>query len=492
MLRQNQIKTYIRILFIGWSIIMSIYHLNIGVADNGDWGRTILWFADKPHGFSEFWPTDTSNNERRFFNYWLPEWDFNFQFQNTFSSSILIWLPGVLLNYFLYSNQILYIPVVSIIPRFILIYLLIQFLNYLDKNTKYPLLYYFLCGLPFVLMISTTDYLIYVNSFYQEIGTLIFLPFLLIYSLEILSNKDVSKKKLVFLYFLLTLLALAKPNNFYWPIFYTIVLFITRYKIKNILGKYTTFIIITIVFISSFSSVFITRLPSSISYTKYHSIFYGALTFSKNPEIHLRRLGYDRDAQYCIGKSGFYDQACYEKYKDKTSFSQLFSIYTNEPGTFFTSLVFTASNMQNLSLDYLGKYREGDNIQYREIRLNLWSTLKKSIFPKGIFLLVLILFYIFLIGYLIITSSFHKQNSFSISAFLFSTACLLEMGISIIGDGRQELIKHLFAANLCFDLAMISIFGLICELFLTNQRKIVLINNKFVKAIKSQKIINKK
>jgi len=482
MLRQIKLSALIKAILIGWAMIISIYHLNIGIADNGDWGRTILWFSDKPQDFSEFWPTDQFEYERRFFNYWIPTWDINFKFGEIFSSSLFIWLPGVILNYLLYSNTTLFIPIVSIIPRLLLIFLLYRFLVFIDKNTKNPIFFYLICGIPFTLLISTTDYLIFLNSFYQEIGTIIFLLSLFIISLDFFSSDNFSNRKVIFLYFLLVLLALAKPNNFYWPILYTFIQFFAGNKIKGKLSKFSTFVLIIIVFISSITSVTISRLPSSMSYTKYHTIFYGALTFSEHPETHLEKLGYDQAALSCIGKSGFHDQLCFEKYKDKTNLSQLFQIYFREPEVFFSSVAFTASNMQNLSLDYLGKYQEGDDTQYRKIRLNLWSEIKKIIFPKGIFLLIITITIISILGFSLTKEKSNSQNTYGYLTIMFFSACVLEMIISIIGDGRQELIKHLFSANLCFDLGAISFLGFVISKIIENKSLIITyITNKFVK-----------
>lgn len=485
MLTKKNINSFIRVFLISWSILISIYHLNIGIADNGDWGRTILWFSDKPQGFSEFWPSDHFEYEKRFFNYWLPNWEFNFQFGEIFSSSLFIWLPGAFLNYLFYSSTTMFLPLVSIIPRFLLIFLLYRFLIFIENKTRNPLLFYLICGIPFTFLISTTDYLIFLNSFYQEIGTLIYLLSLFIISLGIFSSENLSKIKIISLYFLLTLLALAKPNNFYWPIFYTFILLFAGYKIK---GKYSNFsivVLIIFVIISSIASVTISRLPSSMSYTKYHTIFYGALTFSDHPEDHLEKLGYDQDAISCIGISGFHDQICFEKYKNNTSLSQLIQIYISEPGVFLNSLVYTASNMQNLRLDYLGNYQRGDQTQYRKNKLNLWSEIKKLVFPKGLFLLLLTITIITVLAFFVKKEKTNPRNTFCYLTIMFLSACVLDMIIAIIGDGRQELTKHLFAANLCFDLGTISFLGFILSEILENQPFInYFMINKFVKGEK--------
>lgn len=470
MLRKVQKETtqIFRIILIGWAIILNIYHLNIGLADNGDWGRTILWFSDRPQNFSEFWPTDPLEYDRRFFKQWIPEWNVNFEFQKTFSSTLLIWFPGVFLNTLLFSKSTLFIPIVSVVPRIVIIFVLIYLLDFFDKNSKFPFLFYVICGVPFVLLISTTDYLVYLNSFYQELGTLIYLLILFIVSLQIISTRNININKGSILFFLLCLIALSKTNNFYWPTLYLFAIFYVKDKIEIILPRIVILLVIPFIIISSLGSVLVTRLPSSISYTKYHAIFYGALTFSNKPQYHLTKLGYDQEAIYCIGQSGFHNQSCYERYKNNTSFIGLMAIYIDEPAVFVKSLVFTASNMQNLSIDYLGKYKEGDQIEYRKLRLNLWSEIKKQLFPRGTFLLLFLVLIIFLlILFLKRWGNNTLDFSFSFMSTIYFTACLLEMIIAIIGDGRQEIIKHLFAANLCFDLGIISFFGLVTSKVIT-------------------------
>lgn len=45
-------------------------------------------------------------------------------------------------------------------------------------------------------------------------------------------------------------------------------------------------------------------------------------------------------------------------------------------------------------------------------------------------------------------------------------AVFLDVTVAILGDGHYELIKHLFMANLCFDIAAITALATGCVMFL--------------------------
>lgn len=85
--------------------------------------------------------------------------------------------------------------------------------------------------------------------------------------------------------------------------------------------------------------------------------------------------------------------------------------------------------------------------------MNLWSLVKQWTFPRGDALLVFVALYTVLF-------TFRLRQSFDLSevaaAGLFaSVGVLTEMVVAFLGDGNQELQKHLFLANLFFDIATV-------------------------------------
>src|SRR5690349_17367865 len=48
--------------------------INTGIADNGDFSRSIQWFIEKPAAFPTNWPPDDATWDRRFTKFWIDEW----------------------------------------------------------------------------------------------------------------------------------------------------------------------------------------------------------------------------------------------------------------------------------------------------------------------------------------------------------------------------------------------------------------------------------
>ena len=48
--------------------------INTGIADNGDFSRSMQWFIEKPAAFETNWPSDDGTWDRRFAKFWIDEW----------------------------------------------------------------------------------------------------------------------------------------------------------------------------------------------------------------------------------------------------------------------------------------------------------------------------------------------------------------------------------------------------------------------------------
>jgi len=210
-------------------------------------------------------------------------------------------------------------------------------------------------------------------------------------------------------------------------------------------------------------SVFITK-AGSMQANSYDSLFYGVLTFSNNPVKHLKELGINGGEQ-CLNTSAHdpVGETCINKYQKQMSFKNTVIVIYKEPLVIIKSLGYVFDNMQQISLDYLGKYSFDDprnkisassSISESNL-LNLWSKLKLRFFPKGYLLgCVLLGFMIwFTLNLKTHIKDIHKDLAFV--GVILTIACVIDMAVAILGDGKSELIKHLFLANLLFDLVAI-------------------------------------
>jgi len=457
--KKNLFIKYFHLFLILYLIICNVIHLNTGLADNGDFSRIVNWFSSKPDGFQENWPLPGSADyELRFFNYWLPYWEFDVPRQGLiFSSTIFLWIPGLLINNLLFSNQQIYLPIVSIFSRILIIIFLWLIFRWISKSNK-KLLFTISIGIPYVLLFSSSDYIAYFNSFYQETGSIIFLLMLIIAFVYLIQHPNGYLPLNVFV-LAGFLLVTAKVSNLFWILIISIILFILGFFRKKILiySLFNIIFVVSSIIVSYFSTadVHMRRLNS------YNSFYYGALSFSSIPEKILDDLRLDNFTD-CINVEAFTMKGdeCFTRMGEKNSHINTIKAIIIDPSIFLKQLNYGAFNMQRLSLDYLGKYSITDPIDRRSVRLNFWSTLKFQLFPKSSFYFLSIVIFI-LFFFVIIKYSKRSGQIIGWIGLISTIAGLFDLYIAVFGDGKKEIIKHLLMANFLYDVAFVSFISLI-------------------------------
>ena len=450
----------LQITLVACLVIALIIQIDVGWADNGDFTRIMTWFTSGPVGLEpNIPPSDSPAWKSRFFAHYLPYWKLDFPLTSeAYSSVLLLWLPGVLLNYLVYSTRVLALPLASIVPRILFVAILLISLFWLaDRSLKRSeaLILSLVVGVPLVLLLSTADYVAYLNTFYQEIASFIFL-FLLLFSLIRLK-----RRRSLFNYLLsftsLVLLATAKPSNLYWP--FLALLWIIPFSPRKTKPVVLPFIYILLAIAIAIPAAWLGRRGISPQINEYHSLFLGILPLSQYPQRHLDVLGMPA-AFRCIGKNAHTVGAnCYVKYRDRLSFLVDIHLLLSEPLIFPRILKTAAAEIQDISLGF-SKYAEGgpDRISiHLPMELNFWSRMKASYFPRGYPLLFLLVSWIGLFAWNISQPGFRGEAA--ALGLLASCACLVDMLVAYIGDGRSELTKHLFLSNLLFDIALLAFFA---------------------------------
>ncbi len=435
--------------------------LQTGYADNGDFRRANQLFTDSPVGFSAQPPEfGTPEHKLRYYHYWQPEWNFRPgipSLYSAFSSTILLWIPGALLNYFFISDSILYMVALSIFPRLLAGLCLFGLIIYFSIHKRHTFFLLVLILLPLVLLLNTSNNAAYFNSFYQESGSLVY--FLLLLTWFLLRGKIANSPWVTIGYGLLFLTTIAKASNFYFPFLFMPVLFGLKRTFKN--PKMAALVLALTLLPIAFT---ITLVGDRSPANRYNALFFGVLVSSKYPEQRLIDIGItDPDAIKCRG--GFFSElsmACYEKYRDKVSLKSIGIFILREPTILVHHAERLANTMQKTDNDR-GKYAPGDETHRNELLYNGWAWLKQNYFPKGW------AFYWFLLAQGIITiilkwkSAHPLVQDFSTLNLILLAGTWLDMWIAIFGDGIADLVKHLFMANLMFDLSIfltIAILGI--------------------------------
>ncbi|MGB5873733.1 MAG: hypothetical protein WBH56_08410, partial [Bacteroidota bacterium] len=360
-------------------------------------------------------------------------------------------------------------PIVSLLPKLLLALFLWLLFRWVDHHApeKRTLLYLSL-GAPALLLMTTTDYFAYMNTFYQEQASFIYLLGGL-GSLVYLHRKPESAGRLLLSVALFLLLATAKASNIYWTLIgIGSAGFLWRGGTRTLRVGITVCLITLVTFLARE----ITR-PGTVRVNAHHSLFYGVLAFSNEPSAHLDNLGIPPDAALCVGTHA-YTGDCYFRYRSHLRFWNTPKVLLREPLIVFRMLNHAALSMQDISADYLAQRaddhpaytRPADYLEAGEQRfwrgssgtfLNAWSTIKFALFPTGGWLWAAIL--LFCMSFLWGLRRRGLPREISIIGLVATIGCVTEMLVALLGDGKYELIKHLFLANVLFDVGAVALLN---------------------------------
>lgn len=462
-----------------WLLIGIFDQHHTGLADNGDFTRSMQLYTTKPIGINSNWPPPGSGEyKERFFNYWLPRWELKWDLSWPTTSAQLLWLPGVLVNTLFFSRDVLYLESLSLLPKLFLIVILWLLFQYIKLQKYFTTTLLIGLGIPITLLLTSTDYIAYFNTFYQESAAFIFL-FLTLASILCL-RRCPSWQRLIFCLISILLLASSKSSHIYWPLISTPFVLIIWHTGNNVIpSRKSLWITILTSLVFTAASIGITR-SGSLEENPYHSLFYGVLTFSDNPSEHLQKLGME-EASPCIEHSAFtlMGTDCLNRYTH--SYWNTLGVAYREPVVIFRTISYSLSQMQDISLDYLGKYSSNDPRSQTFTPIsgsgeqrcppgeftfwNLWSFLKYYCFPTGWILVVFLAMMTFWFTVMLMKIKSGIQKDFAIIGLLTTVACIVHTQISIWGEGKYELIKHLFLSNLTFDIAIIVYMNSVIHFF---------------------------
>lgn len=466
-------RTVLRMLLIGLALAGSVAQLHVGLADNGDYTRLMVWMTSGPSGFNQNWPADgTPENLERFFQHLPAFWKLDFPLTARWLGSILLlWLPGVLLNVALYSTHTLYLPFISFAPRLMVLFFLWLMLRWIDREggRAAPLLYLVL-GVPALFIGFDTQYIAYFSSLFQEPASLTGLLLIILAGAWYEGREDSAWRPWLSAAAVL-FMTTAKLSNIHWALLGGLLL-VPWTMLADRARRRAVYILLIVVAPAGFS-----LLQASLYHTRtvnaYQSIYCGSLVFSDAPQKHLDRIGMSDGARY-IGVHGFCDagEEAMRRYKPLLTHRTVLDILAHEPSIAWDMLAYAADSMQRAELTHLSKrvlYNEPHTARpwpswlpaaaAADTPLNAWSRLKRSVFPTGTALLVALL----LLALLPTFAWNHPRRIIRTLARLtvmLALAVLVEMWMQIFGDGQRDLIKHLYLANVCFDAAVVSALGL--------------------------------
>jgi len=318
-------------------------------------------------------------------------------------------------------------------------------------------------------MMVSTDYLAYFTSLYQEPASLVSLLILLAL-LVLKGRRELTTKELLSLGMAVFLINAAKLSNIYWAVLVLFYVLPFRAVLRDpkVLLRYSAYILV----IPLAFSILQANLVSTRKDNAYQSLFCGVLTFSEHAAEHLQDYNIQNGLK-CIAVPAYVNPGLQiiKKYPSFMRHSNTLAIILKEPKIAWRMLRYAADSMQIIHLHHLGQ-RILDNrpsLQQNEhhdaMKLvdtpvyGLWSGIKQHVFPKGIPLIIcLAVFMCVFIFFLQKTRDIRTNLAYG--GVIVSVSCIVDLWIQLFGDGRQDLIKHLFLSNLLFDIAVIMLLNI--------------------------------
>ena len=475
----SRIFVVLAVVLVGVFLVGVWAQRDIGLADNSDFTRSIFTFSSGPVGLPMGWPAyDSEVGRQRFFYYWLPRWNLRWFLLRPITSAELLWVPGVLVA--AVSGGIIDLRVVSLFPKLLLLGEMLLVIAWAWRQTAHRFTLLFALGVPTVLVFTTTDYLVYLQSFYQEAGTLVFLLpvlFALVYF-----RRQPSRTRLAVVLVCVGLLTTAKRADFYWPLL-TLPFLLSAWLAGHAAPRETPrrLTVVAVGLLCAVVATVASLRATSFGATganAYQSFFFGALTFSDHPAAHLERCGLqtaaacvNHDAYSPVGRQYLVD------HPNDVTFRHVLLTYARDPGAVVGAVRHVSGNMQDLSLEFLGKYALGDpriapdptpvwraaTERFRGAGegtiWNGWSACKYWWFPTGGTLFACLGLFAGWFGWQWLRASSETARELAMVGLVATLACPLDMGVAVLGEGRADLIKHLFLANLTFDVAAVVFFA---------------------------------
>lgn len=461
--------TLVRAVLCAALVVGSAVQMRVGLADNGDFSRIMTWISSGPVGFAENWPAEgTPDYDLRFWNHSLAYWSLDVPLRSRWASAVmLLWLPGIAVNVIAHAPGELWLPWLSLGARLFTLAVLLLLFRWIDRTLpERRLRMTLVLGLPFTLYAVNSDTVAYFTSMYQEPGVLaaVFVTLAVVWHQR---RRVPDTRGALFAAAAALLVGTAKISMLYWPVL--LLPAVMPWHILRTRPRVAAAYVAGVLVLPLIVTVLMASLVGSRRDNAYQSLYCGALTFSEQPGAHLARLSlggtepYIREPAYTPRARDFittHPQAC--------SHMNTLRVIAAEPVIAWRMIVFAADSMQRMTLTHLGsdmlENHRAAARPWRIVRaagsarsgpLALWSTIKREVFPRGHVLLATLALMLVGFGAFVLFGRGTVRGELARLGLLAASACGIDIWLQIFGDGRQDLIKHLFLGNLLFDIALV-------------------------------------
>jgi hypothetical protein len=434
----------------------------IGVADNGDFAR-IMCEVGLYHQPTLSYNHTYLNFVNRYFLLGRP------LYPDYLSSQVPLVAVAILINRLAFSKDIFDVTIVGYIYILIFglgIYLICKGLR---KNNIAPWLCYLAVAL-MAIMFTDVSYTAYFNSLFSEPASYVFL-FL---TVGLALNLSVVKPNRLGLwaFFAASLLLIsAKVQNITFGIVLLILSIGMFYLYENIIAR--KIIRYGAILIVVFTIGVYAAEPVVLKHvTLYDSVFDGVLVHDASPATEMMQLGVDprysvlKDTVAYSHKININSEQFYRDFFSRISTADVVKIYCLHPRQLLTELQVVARNAAINRPGYLGNYERSVGLPPKSLsnRWSFWSLARKRFLPKSLWFYVGYFgLYFFAVTYSGIRSS-NKQARLLVELCGALGLMAVLQFFAVLGEGENELIKHLFLFDVVFDMTL-----LIAIAFLANK-----------------------
>lgn len=434
-----------------------LYPSPSGPPDNGDFSRIFASFSSGPLGHA-FWPSPENQEayQKRFYNFYHRFWRHD-QGKEGFaqlSTSHLFFWPGWFLNltpgtFDLAWNGFLLTVLAGCVVYFSL------------KNVGRGPAVFSLGVLAFIFADANISG--YLNSFYQESGAYLSFLFLVCTLHVFWIRRNLPSLLIIFALSLILAGTKIAYTLSVLPAILPLLAGVTLLAPKNLyLRRYI--ISVAILLLLAASILLITLLSTTSGDLRraccYHFIFTGALPLL-SPDAgknYLHKLRLDPGLISLAGKNAFQADSQFHKVcsalTPQLHIKSAARLALDYPSTFFEMIWFSFSTAGIYPRLQYPSLSDPPRVRFR-FQWRFWSRLHNR-FLNGTAYYAVVLFLTSILGTLIWR---RKDSGWSLFYFLaaagFFPASVLQVVISVLGNGPADIFKHQFFANLLLDAAFI-------------------------------------
>jgi hypothetical protein len=312
------------------------------------------------------------------------------------------------------------------------------------------------------LVLCDNAYVVYFNSLYSEAATLVFLPMLLGTGLLLASKAQPSHAHLLAFFAAAIGFTMAKMQNVTMAL--PLLLFAGWLFAVHREARVRRGLVLGCVALLATAGTQVALNPAYMTRcNQYSAVFNGVLRDSPTPRDDLDALGLDPGYATLAGTDFFMadlpvdvnGEAFRRGFFERVSHAAVLRFYLTRPARLTYQLDAAARRGFMLRPDYLGNFTRATGLPAatKSDRYSLWSRFKRDRLPHT---LPLVLGWgLALAAWLLAALWRAERTDRSRAIFLLAGLAMLAIAFAtpVLGDGQNDLDKHMFLFNLLFDLS---------------------------------------